>query len=216
MERKFVSSTGGLLLVFVVAAPACVVENTARPAPAPAPATAETASASATAPATAPAPAPTAATTTASAQTTFEPTPEPTEQAASHPNGFGLGRPNDLKPGHPEALWIWHDAKGAGWHVRSTTASRLHRFSGRIWVTPGTIADVHPTRLEFNDRVRVQEKSIEFDFETQGGMDGFDFRLAGATCAKFALRVDGKREPGVVRIGSRGAHPHGRVFELCS
>jgi hypothetical protein len=148
-------------------------------------------------------------------QAPFASTPEPTEKPVDHPHGIARGEPGDLRPAHSEALWIWHDDGGTVWHVRSTTAKRLHRFSGRVWVSEGSLADIHPSRLEFNDRVRASGRSVEFDFHTRGGIDGFDFHTSGARCVHFALAIDGKSEPGHVRVGKAGVHPSHRVFTLC-
>jgi hypothetical protein len=110
---------------------------------------------------------------------------------------------------------VWHEDNGLGWHVRSTTHSQEHRFSGRVWVTEGSIADVHPSRIEYNDRIRISPKSVEFDFLTRGGIDGFDFGVAGARCVHFALFIDGKGDPGRVKIGGNDAHPTHHVFTAC-
>jgi len=170
--------------------------------------------------AVAPAPPPAVAPTPAAAaepvppQPTFAPTPEPVEKPAEHPHGFARGQPKDLQAGHPESLWVWHD-DAAQWHVRSTTHAQEHRFSGRVWVSQGSIASVHPTRTEYNDRVRLSGRSIEFDFHTRGGIDGFDFSVAGAPCVHFALLVDGKGDPGRVKIGGNSVHPKHHVFTAC-
>jgi hypothetical protein len=84
-----------------------------------------------------------------------------------------------------------------------------------VWVTEGSIVDVRPSRIEYNDRLRVGPKNVEFDFLTRGGIDGFDFGVAGASCVHFALFVDGKGDPGRVKIGGSDAHPKHHVFTAC-
>jgi hypothetical protein len=143
------------------------------------------------------------------------PTPEPRDRPADHPRGIAIGQPRALAPGHPEALWVWHDNDGASWHVRSTTHSQRHRFSGRVWVADGSIANINPSRLEFRDRLRMGPRAVEFDFETDGGIDGFDFQTVGPRCVHFALFVDGRGEPDKVKIGSNGERPRHHVFSLC-
>jgi hypothetical protein len=192
---------GAAWLLTSMAAIGCVV--TTGPAPSAPPATATPAAAVPPPPAPAP------------AQPPFQPSAEPTERPAEHPHGIARGKSPEMHPGHVETLWIWHDDNGANWHVRSTTAGHQHRFSGRLWTSEGSLADVRPTRLEWSDRVRLEGRSVEFDFHTQGGIDGFDFRTAGARCVHFAMSVDGKGEPGLVRIGASGVHPSQRVFTLC-
>jgi len=161
------------------------------------------------------APTPAAATEPVPPQPTFAATPEPAEKPAEHPRGFARGQPRDLQAGHPESLFVWHDDNVAQWHVRSTTHSQEHRFSGRVWVSQGSITSVHATRTEYNDRVRSSGRSVEFDFHTRGGIDGFDFSVAGAPCVHFALLVDGKGDPGRVKIGGNSMHPKHHVFTAC-
>jgi hypothetical protein len=61
----------------------------------------------------------------------------------------------------------------------------------------------------------VAPRSVEFDFQTDGGIDGFDFRLAGARCVHFALFVDGRGDMGKVKVGASETHPRHHVFTLC-
>jgi hypothetical protein len=145
----------------------------------------------------------------------FTPTPEPRDRPTEHPRGTAVGAPRGLGPHHPQALWVWHDPDGTSWHLRSTTQSQRHRFSGRVWVNDGTVADVNPNRLEFRDRLRIAPRGVEFDFQTDGGVDGFDFRAVGARCVNFALFIDGRGEPDRVKIGASEARPRHHVFTLC-
>jgi hypothetical protein len=110
---------------------------------------------------------------------------------------------------------VWHDDNGDTWHVRSTTHRQMHRFSGRVWAAQGSIVDVRPTRLEWGDRIRTTPRGAEFDFHTDGGIDGFDFRTAGPHCVHFALFVDGRGDPGRVNVGPGELHPRHHVFTIC-
>jgi hypothetical protein len=195
----------------VLALSGCVV--TSGPAPATTPAAAPPPTLAST-PASAPAATPVAP-EPAPPQPPFAPTPEPPERPGEHPHGMARGMPKDLQPGHPETLWVWHDDNAAQWHVRSTTQSQEHRFNGRVWVSEGSIVNVHPSRIEFNDRIRSTGRSVEFDFHTRGGIDGFDFGIAGARCVHFALYIDGRGDAGRVKIGASSAHPKHHVFSMC-
>jgi len=152
-------------------------------------------------------------------QPVFRPTPLPPEAPFAHGHGFGRGKPKDIDPGHPEAYWIWYDDNGE-WHLRATTHHKLHHFNGRVWVSEGALTDVHPNRIEFNDRFRlvgdpIAPRAMEFDFHVQGGIDGVDFRVKDAKCVNFALFIDDHPEPGKIRVGDRGEHPNRRFFSLC-
>jgi len=124
-----------------------------------------------------------------------------------------------ISPGRPafaagsrESYWIWHDE--GRWHLRTTTAARLHRFHG--WVEPmdGRITDVRATRLEWGDRIRAVPRGIEFDFETDGAEDGFDWRVSSG-CNRFFLEVDGAPSPDHVHLGGAGHVPVEMPFARC-
>jgi hypothetical protein len=91
----------------------------------------------------------------------------------------------------------------------------MHRFSGRVWAPDGSIGDVHPTRLEWGDRIRLAGRNVEFDFHTDGGIDGFEFRTGGPQCVRFAFFIDGRGDPARIKIGGGELHPRHHVFALC-
>lgn len=197
-----------LLIVAAVslfAMPACLVVKDHQHQP---PATA--APPAGTAPAAAP---PAAAPPGAIPQPTFIDTPPPAEPPHEHPKNISAGRPADLRAGAPEAYWIWHDANG--WHVRTTTETHMHRFTGRVWTNKGEVGNVHAQRLEVTDRFRKSGNSMSFDFQTQGGEDGFDFQVAESNCASFFLQIDGAVRLDRIRIGASEKNPLGNVFRLC-
>jgi hypothetical protein len=193
----------GLLL----ATPACVVVQNPRPhEPHPA-ATAPAATTAAPAATTAPA----AATP---AQPAYTDTPEPTTPLAEPARSAVEGRPTDFRRGAPEAYWVWHD--GNGWHLRTTTQSHLHRFSGRVWIPKGEVADVRMVRSEHNDRFRKSGSSMTFDFQTLGDEDGFDFKIAEGNCTYFHLDIDGKPVPSRVFLGAKNVSPTAAGFRACA
>jgi hypothetical protein len=121
----------------------------------------------------------------------------------------------DLRDAPADGLWIWHDERGSEWHLRTSTHGPSHRFNGRVWLSEGSFAGVRPSRTEWNDRLRATGRAIEFDFHTQNGVDGFEFRATGARCIHFALSMDGRQGTDSIHIGARGAHPKEHVFTLC-
>lgn len=188
--------------------PTTAPTTAATTAPTTAPTTAAT-----TAPTTATT-APTTTTTTATTTTVADP-PEPTEPAVSMKYSVADGRPKGFKENAAEAVWIWHEDKGKSWHVRTTTKKLLHRFTGIVAGEGGPITELHLTKTEWNDKIRATQKGIGFDFETQGHDDGFDFKVAGNHCVRFAVKVDGKPAPGVINVGAGDAHPSQSHFKLC-
>jgi hypothetical protein len=120
-----------------------------------------------------------------------------------------------MKPGAPLAYWIWRDKDGVTWHLRTTTTTQLHRFSGRIWAD-GTIQDLKPSRLETEDRLKKEDEGVlVFDFTTQGVIDGFDFKVAAGRCVTFHLLIDGKPAPQEVEIGQKEIAAGAATFRLC-
>jgi hypothetical protein len=116
---------------------------------------------------------------------------------------------------------VWHDDQG--WHLRATSMARQH-FRGAIVVRGGVLRDVKPFRpagpgpqqdafLESPDN-----RSINFDFATGGGMVGVDFNANGdRSVLEFMLEIgedEPKFEPGRIFIGHNGAHPNANPFEF--
>jgi hypothetical protein len=130
--------------------------------------------------------------------------------------GFVLGAPADLKPGLPDAFWIYKDDHG--WHLRTTTDNTkvFHKFTGRIWVTTGTFKDVKATSNERGqDALKITDQRIDVTFDTLGVMDGVDWKLAGNQCIHFELFYDGKPHPNLIRLGANKVSPESHVFMLC-
>ncbi len=121
------------------------------------------------------------------------------------------GRPA-FRPGAPLAYWVWHGE--GGWHLRTTTAGQRHHFHGWITAIDGGIVEVRPTRVERRDLVRIARRGVEFDFETEGGEDGFDWRSSSG-CNRFELRVDGRADPRLVHLGGPGNEPAQIPFDRC-
>lgn len=128
---------------------------------------------------------------------------------------IAVGRSVQLVPTAALGVWIWNE--GNTWHVRTTTKGAQHRFQGVVMTTrDGTLTDVKPTKLEWNDRLRVRNgRAAAWDFSTAGHEDGFDFKTVGGQCIRFWVKVDGKADPGSVNLGKDGAHPAKWHFRLC-
>jgi len=123
-----------------------------------------------------------------------------------------VGRPW-FTAGSPMGYWIWVDALGA-WHIRTTTAVAKHVFHGYVTVEGGQLTTVKPTRKDWNDWVKLTSPSqVQFKFETQGGMDGFDFK-ADSPFVRFDIYIDGKRMPRSTFVGMNKARPLAVPFDL--
>ncbi len=197
-----------VLAVALVLLPGCVVSNAAPPPSAtPAP---DAPPAPAATPAATPAPSTPAAGGMAETELPAE---APNEARAS----MADGRPKSFKAGAPEAFWVWQDAKGTQWHLRSTTKNMPHRFHGAI-VGDGELKKVASTRTEAGDRFKLTGgKRASFDFATESASDGLDFEVANDSCVRFVLFVDGKPAPAdKINLGKDAVHPQGSNFKLCS
>ena len=120
-----------------------------------------------------------------------------------------------MRAGAPDAMWLWHDGPEPEWHVRTTTARALRRFSGVLWVEEGAFSKVKSSRLELQDRMRPGKREITFDFTTEGSIDGIDFMTPGARCLHVQLLVDGKPDPAQIFLGQKGKHPGKATFSIC-
>lgn len=124
------------------------------------------------------------------------------------------GKPDVFSVGEMRGYFVWHDDNG--FHVRTTTRGGEHHFSGEIR-TDGRFVKVDETRLEDNDYYKVspRQHTIKFNFDTQGGQDGIDFRIKGGERVKFEFYIDGHRiKADDIYIGDRGLHPRQSEFTL--
>ena len=130
-------------------------------------------------------------------------------------SGLADGKPPRLRPGATMSYWVWQSTRG-DWHLRSTTAQQLHRFQGRVHPLEGaSLSNLKPTRLEWSDRIRLQGEDIVFDFSTQAGEDGFDFKLNGNACVEMDLRIDKAPHPKLIVIGKTEQAPAAAHFIVC-
>ncbi|HKB39767.1 MAG TPA: hypothetical protein VKD72_25245 [Gemmataceae bacterium] len=130
-----------------------------------------------------------------------------------------IGEPRDFHRGETVRYALWHDQHG--WHLRTTTREKKHGFKGTIEVEGGTLERVHSFRLEKEGRLAdhwklgPQHRCVTFDFETDGGIDGINFRVSKeAKSLRFNLHIDGKHERERIYIGQGGQHPRNDPFTL--
>jgi hypothetical protein len=206
------------LLALPLLATACVVNAGPPPSnnPAPPPPASTPAATASAAPATTGSSAPAPATSGSAQASGFQETEEPAEAPKESKYAAADGRPKDFKAGAAEALWIWQDAKGSHWHLRTTTKDKPHRFHG-VAIGDGDLKGVKSVRTEAGDRFRVKgTKRASFDFNTDGASDGLDFDLDKTSCVRFVLFIDGKpAAPERIQLGKDAAHPQGHNFKLC-
>ncbi len=139
---------------------------------------------------------------------------------ASAPTGSGgvaeliipFGQPAGMGAGSSQRYLIWRDNNG--WHLRTTTGRNKHTFSGEIIADSGFISEVFAINTEKKDSVVLKDpRRVVFNLNTDGAIDGFDFRT-NANNLRFNLNIDGKVRPNVVYIGSRAANPPSVPFTL--
>ena len=139
---------------------------------------------------------------------------EPREPAQEMKRSIAKGRPSELAPGAIHGVWIWRT--GNRWHVRTTTKSAKHRFTGVVSVPEKNEIDrVDPTKTDLKDRIVLRDRAVRFDFTTHGHEDGFDFTVEGKGCVRFAIQVDGEQAPQMVKIGKDSVRPSSWHFKLC-
>jgi len=129
------------------------------------------------------------------------------------------GEPKDFQRGLTCRYAVWHDTHG--WHLRTTTAQKKHRFKGHIEVIGGTFTTVRSFHLEKKGKLDDHWKlgpnrhRLTFDFETDEGMDGIDFHVSkDAKTIRFHLHIDGKDHVRHVFVGHAGVHPEHMPFAV--
>jgi hypothetical protein len=134
--------------------------------------------------------------------------------ATQMPPGSAAGRSPNLKPGAPLGLWIGRGASGE-YFLRTTTMRTAHRFQGRIKAINGEITNFRATRMDLNDRSKVDGQDTVFDISTQADEDGFDFGVSKNACVEFTIRIDGQGNRDHIRVGEKEANPASSKFIVC-
>lgn len=124
-----------------------------------------------------------------------------------------LGEPKGMGEGSSKRFMLWRDNNGV-WSLRTTTGRNQHRFSGEILAEGGTFSEVNVISTEKKDWVITKDpKRIVFNLNTNGAIDGFNFRTT-ANNLKFSLYVDGETRSNLIYIGSQAANPSSIPFTL--
>jgi len=130
-----------------------------------------------------------------------------------------FGEPKGFKAGDSARYAIW--ASKNGWHIRTTTAKKLHHFTGKILVEGGVVTGVESHDLEskgkFADWWALHEKrhEININFKTDRHIDGINFQVSKeAKQVRFNLHIDGKHQANLIFVGREGHHPENDPFNL--
>jgi hypothetical protein len=126
--------------------------------------------------------------------------------------GVAKGRPAGLNKGSPAVYWLWHDKRGG--HLITTSGKKPRKFRGAVKGLEGPLTAFKPTYLGWKDKVKVDGNAVRFEFENQGRLDGFTWRMASG-CARFELLVDGEPKAERIRVGKAAANPPAATFEAC-
>lgn len=127
------------------------------------------------------------------------------------------GKPKGF-PGETNSFWLWHE--DGRWHLRTTGHGKgAHRFEGRIDVVGGQLVNLKGKAGEYGgklvDRYRFGPTTLQFDFQTDEGVDGINFATdATAHTLKVRLVMDGHAAPKHVRVGRHSDHPSGTDFTV--
>jgi len=135
-----------------------------------------------------------------------------------------LGKP-DFEPGTAAAYYIWVDRDGL--HLRTTTASRKHVFSGVITTNKqmskvrAVLPDKRKALKDFGS-LSQDRQTLKFRFQTDGGVDGFIVNFDKALQdqpleIEFNLKIDDKQGRVVTQrifIGSQKSNPDNTSFKL--
>lgn len=133
--------------------------------------------------------------------------------ALAMPNEAFQGKP-DFTAGAALGAYVWHDSDGQ--HVRFTTVENkvVRQFSGKV--CGKDITALTPVRTDVGDGIRVGPEGhcVMFDFKTNAGVDGFDFRMPDGDIA-YDVNIDGAPLPvNKIHIGSAGVSPKNNPFTL--
>jgi hypothetical protein len=132
------------------------------------------------------------------------------------------GKPKDFDAGDVQKYALWHDDDG--WHLRTTTAKKIHHFKGVVVVKGGTFENVKSLVLEAKDRWSIgpEKHKVIFDFATDTHVDGFDWHTSkDADSIEFDLEIGPgndkaptQKKEDRVFVGEKGDHPDKIPFTL--
>lgn len=130
------------------------------------------------------------------------------------PNEEFQGKPQ-FASGDALGAWVWHDSEGH--HVRFTTVENkvVRHFSGKVCGKDASA--VQPVRTDRGDKIRVGPDGhcVVFDFTTNAGIDGFDFRMSDGGDIVYNLELEGQpMATKLIHIGKSGASPQKSPFYL--
>ncbi len=106
---------------------------------------------------------------------------------------------------------VWRDRDG--WHLRTTSDRRTHRFQGEVRIEGGSFVQVNSYRNAREKpaahwKFKPNKQELVFDFQSHERLDGVRFRVnPGADRVMFTLRIDGSDEVGQVYVGRKNQFP---------
>jgi len=135
-------------------------------------------------------------------------------------DNWGKPKEWDGKKDDINSFWAWYD--DGIWHFRTTGGGKgAHRFQGTIEIIGGKFENLKGKKGEYGgglvDRYvfNAEHTAIAFDFKTDEGVDGLNFKVAPATAVlKFSLSYDGKADPAHIRLGRQSDRPAAAVFAV--
>ena len=139
------------------------------------------------------------------------------------------GHPPSLsKPADAPTVYLWQEGDDT-WRLRVRTKKQKHEFTGVIKVNGGKLVKIFDfTGLEAGQKKRGKNKKtedfgkwndartqIDFKFLTQGGEDGFAFKVdPKVESVMFDLKTDNARHAEQIRIGLKEKNPPSVPFTL--
>lgn len=92
----------------------------------------------------------------------------------------------------------------------------MRAVASRATVRDKNITDLKPVRTDVADGIRVgpDGKCVVFDFRTNAGVDGFDFRMPDGDIV-YDINIDGAAmAPKQIHVGKTGISPQNNPFTL--
>ncbi|GAB3659786.1 hypothetical protein GCM10027589_21110 [Actinocorallia lasiicapitis] len=119
------------------------------------------------------------------------------------------GRPVKLHAGSRSGTYLWHDKRG--FHVRVTHKRHDKRVYRGSLTSDKQFVNIKAVKLEKVDKLwlSIDKKTLYFQLNNHGLIDGFDFRLAcGTTLTVADLKIGDRTLPKrQVYLGKWRQHP---------
>lgn len=121
-------------------------------------------------------------------------------------------------------LFLWKTGNSLHLRILKERGRRIELFprdvfKGKVEIDRGFVAEIRRQNISVRDILRSHARDLSFEIELTDEVKGFDLRIeperTAKYCITFSVTLNGKEEPGIIRLG-RSAHvPMSLPLTMC-